>query len=93
MIIEQLGTDFIAFLLELIENPPDTDMDDQIPDLFLNLVLSYNLQFTTSENVVLNALKQRTVAKTFTEKILLLLNREGEILNFYIPKSECCLYL
>ncbi|XP_048510849.1 NCK-interacting protein with SH3 domain isoform X2 [Athalia rosae] len=77
--LEQLGTDFIAFLLDLIENPPDTDMDDQIPELFLNLVLSYNLQFTTSENMVLNALKQRTVAKTFTEKILLLLNREGEI--------------
>ncbi|XP_046735610.1 NCK-interacting protein with SH3 domain isoform X1 [Diprion similis] len=81
--LEQLGTDFIAFLLELIENPPDTDMDDQIPDLFLNLVLSYNLQFTTSENMVLNALKLRTVAKTFTEKILLLLNREEDPVRIF----------
>lgn len=31
----------------------------------------------TSDNVVMEALDQRDVAKTFTEKILLLLNREG----------------
>ncbi|XP_058802067.1 NCK-interacting protein with SH3 domain isoform X2 [Phymastichus coffea] len=73
---EQLGAEFISFLLDLIENPPDTDLDDQIPDLFVNLILSYNLQFRDSENVVMEALKQRSVAKTFTEKILFLLNRE-----------------
>lgn len=76
--LEQLGPDFISFLLDLIETPPDTDLEDQIPDLFINLILSYNLQFTTSENMVLNALRERTVAKTFTEKILFLFNREGE---------------
>lgn len=75
---EQLGVDFISFLLDLIETPPDTDLEDQIPDLFVNLILSYNLQFTTSENIVLNALRERTVAKTFTEKILFLFNREGK---------------
>lgn len=69
--------DFIEFLFELIENPPDNDLDDQIPDLFVNLILSYNLQFMASENIVLNALKGRTIAKIFTEKILFLLNREG----------------
>lgn len=42
---EQLGSDFISFLLDLIETPPDTDLEDQIPDLFVNLILSYNLQF------------------------------------------------
>lgn len=42
---EQLGSDFISFLLDLIEAPPDTDLEDQIPDLFVNLILSYNLQF------------------------------------------------
>ena len=76
--------DFIAFLFELIENPPDTDLDDQIPDLFVNLILSYNLQFMASENIVLNALKGRTVAKNFTEKILFLLNREGKTSGYFI---------
>ncbi|KAJ8672586.1 hypothetical protein QAD02_003845 [Eretmocerus hayati] len=73
---EQLGSEFISFLLDLVENPPDTDLDDQIPDLFVNLILSYNLQFNHTENVVMEALRKRSVAKTFTEKILFLLNRE-----------------
>lgn len=85
-VTEQLGSDFISFLLDLIETPPDTDLEDQIPDLFVNLILSYNLQFTTSENIVLHALRERTVAKIFTEKILFLFNREGKFYasNMYI---------
>nr|XP_012146469.1 PREDICTED: NCK-interacting protein with SH3 domain isoform X2 [Megachile rotundata] len=81
--LEQLGPDFIAFILDLIENPPDMDLEDQIPDLFVNLILSYNLQFTNSENIVLNALKGRTVAKNFTEKILLLFNREEDPVRIF----------
>lgn len=73
-----LGVHFLNFLLNNIEYPPDTDIDEQIPELFLNLILSYNLQFTSlSDNIVLKGLEERDVAKTFTEKILLLLNREG----------------
>lgn len=81
--LEQLGPDFITFILDLIENPPDMDLEDQIPDLFVNLILSYNLQFTNSENIVLNALKERTVAKNFTEKILLLFNREEDPVRIF----------
>ncbi|XP_018043741.1 PREDICTED: NCK-interacting protein with SH3 domain [Atta colombica] len=81
--LEQLGSDFISFLLDLIETPPDTDLEDQIPDLFINLILSYNLQFTTSENIVLNALRERTIAKTFTEKILFLFNREEDPVRIF----------
>ncbi|XP_076670690.1 NCK-interacting protein with SH3 domain [Andrena cerasifolii] len=81
--LEQLGQDFIAFILDLIENPPDMDLEDQIPDLFVNFILSYNLQFTNSENIVLNALKERTVAKCFTEKILLLFNREVDPVRIF----------
>ncbi|XP_043470394.1 NCK-interacting protein with SH3 domain [Leptopilina heterotoma] len=81
--LEQLGMDFIEFLFELIEEPPDTDLDDQIPDLFVNLILSYNLQFMASENIVLNALKGRTIAKVFTEKILFLLNREEDPVRIF----------
>lgn len=72
-----LGVPFVNFVLDNIEYPPDTDVDEQIPDLFLNLIISFNLQFSSSDNVVMAALEQRDVAKTFTEKILLLLNREG----------------
>lgn len=85
LFIEQLGVEFAEFLLELIENPPETDVDEQIPDLFLTLLLAYNLQFENIEdNILLNALEKRDVAKTFCEKVLLLLNREGNLIIYYI---------
>lgn len=67
-------------MFDNVEYPPDTDLDEQIPDLFLNLIISFNMQFTDeSENPVLAALEDKDVAKTFTEKILLLINREGKL--------------
>lgn len=73
-----MGLEFISFLFELIEHPPDTDVEEQIPDKFLNFILAYNLQFADPEqNYVLHALEARENAKTFTEKILMLFNREG----------------
>lgn len=78
-ILDLVGKRFLSFVLDNIEYPPDTDLDEQIPDLFLNLVISFNLQFTDEvENPLLAALEERDVAKSFTEKILLLINREGK---------------
>lgn len=72
--------EFAQFVLELIENPPETDVDEQIPDLFLTLLLAYNLQFEDPyDNILLNGLETRDIAKTFCEKVLLLLNREGKM--------------
>ena len=84
-----MGFEFLSFLLDLIETPPDTDMDDQIPDLFVNLILAYNLQFIAAENVVIDALKERTIAKTFTEKILYLFNRESKLIIFVGANIAC----
>ncbi|CAH0554658.1 unnamed protein product [Brassicogethes aeneus] len=79
-----LGKDFLSFILDNIEYPPDTDVDEQIPDLFLNFVISFNLQYVDeSDNAVLSALEERDVAKTFTEKILLLLNREEDPVRIF----------
>lgn len=77
---EHVGSEFVSFLLAFIEEPPETDSDDIIPDTFLRVVLSYNLQFPlhSTANLVLEALARRNNAKVFTEKILLLINREGE---------------
>ncbi|XP_061712409.1 NCK-interacting protein with SH3 domain [Cydia pomonella] len=81
---EILGVEFAEFLLELIENPPETDVDEQIPDLFLTLLLAYNLQFDTPvDNLLLNALERRDNAKTFCEKVLLLLNREDDPVHIF----------
>lgn len=82
--LEYLGQDFLAFILDNIECPPDTDLDEQIPDLFLNVIISFNLQFDDpSSNPVLTALEYRQNAKTFCEKILLLLNREEDPVRIF----------
>lgn len=73
-----MQSDFIQFLMNIVENQPDTDTTDILPDVMINLILAFNLQFdNTSENIVLEALEKIQSAKTFTEKILLLINREG----------------
>lgn len=65
--------------MSLIEEPPETDHNEIIPDIMLNLILAINLQYDEpKENLVLEALQQLRTAKIFTEKILLLVNREGE---------------
>ncbi|XP_049776370.1 NCK-interacting protein with SH3 domain-like isoform X2 [Schistocerca cancellata] len=77
--LEHLGQEFVLFLSNIVENPPETDVEEKLPDLMVNVLLSYNLQFSSSnENILLKALSELPVAKTFTEKILFLLNREED---------------
>uniref|UniRef100_A0A182P168 SH3 domain-containing protein n=1 Tax=Anopheles epiroticus TaxID=199890 RepID=A0A182P168_9DIPT len=76
---DHLRADFIIFLLNIIETPPENDVQEVLPDIMINLILSFNLQFDNfAENVVLEAMEQFKTAKTFTEKILLLINREED---------------
>uniref|UniRef100_A0A182Q1W2 SH3 domain-containing protein n=1 Tax=Anopheles farauti TaxID=69004 RepID=A0A182Q1W2_9DIPT len=76
---DHLRADFIIFLLNIIETPPECDVQEVLPDIMINLILSFNLQFDNfAENVVLEAMEQFRTAKTFTEKILLLINREED---------------
>jgi hypothetical protein len=73
-----LGEEFIKFLLANIEQPPESDTLEQLPDVFLRLLFSLNLQFHVDEdNVLLQALAKCQLAQTFTERALLLFNREG----------------
>nr|XP_018904416.1 PREDICTED: NCK-interacting protein with SH3 domain [Bemisia tabaci] len=83
--LEYLGLEFVTFLLSLIESPPETDIEEQIPDVFLTLILSYNLQFSAeaTNNVVVDSVASRSVAKNFTEKVLILLNREEDPVRIF----------
>lgn len=75
----QLGASFVSFLLDYIEAPPSADSEQEIPDIFIGLALAYNLQFRDiSTNVMVSCLSGRAGAKTWTEKILLLLNRDED---------------
>ncbi|KAM8757010.1 NCK-interacting protein with SH3 domain isoform 2-T2 [Acanthopagrus schlegelii] len=72
---EHLNADFVEFLLGVVEDGLPSDPTEQLPDIFLNLVLSFNLHHTApSNNVIMQELKKKNV-KILSEKVLLLLNR------------------
>lgn len=75
---EHLRSEFISFIINLIENPLDNEFQEIMDDL-IYLILSFNLQFTDADdNVVIEAMQPLQCAKNFTEKILLLINRESD---------------
>ncbi|TKS71805.1 NCK-interacting protein with SH3 domain 54 kDa [Collichthys lucidus] len=72
---EHLNADFVEFLLGVVEDGLPSDPTEQLPDIFLNLVLAFNLHHTApSNNVIMQELKKKNV-KILSEKVLLLLNR------------------
>lgn len=62
-------------VLTLVESEGDSEMGD----LMLTLILAYNLQFkpNSTSNITVQTLNQVESVKIFTEKLLLLINREG----------------
>ena len=72
----------MEFLLDNIESPPGNDEADAVPDVFVKLLLAFNLHFELpSDNLVMSAVASRGTAKTFTEKLMLLFNREGQFMS------------
>ncbi|XP_035517291.1 NCK-interacting protein with SH3 domain-like isoform X2 [Morone saxatilis] len=72
---EHLNAEFVEFLLGVVEDGLPSDPTEQLPDIFLNLVLAFNLHHTApSSNVIMQELKKKNV-KILSEKVLLLLNR------------------
>ncbi|KAJ7999451.1 hypothetical protein DPEC_G00194570 [Dallia pectoralis] len=72
---EHLNSDFIQFLLDVVENGLPSDPTEQLPDLFVNLILAFNLHLTVpGDNVIMQTVIKKNV-KVFSEKIVLLLNR------------------
>ncbi|XP_043219401.1 NCK-interacting protein with SH3 domain-like isoform X1 [Amphibalanus amphitrite] len=76
--MEMLGAGFVSFLLETLERPPP-EVSDDTADLLLTVLLALNLQYgSPTENQLLAALRQRDCARVFTEKVMLLFNREED---------------
>lgn len=72
---EHLNDEFVQFLLDVVEDGLPSDPTEQLPDMFLNLLLSFSLHHTTpSNNVIMQQIKKKNV-KILSEKVLLLLNR------------------
>ena len=41
----QFNDDFVDFVLNTIEEPPDNDIDDQVSDTLIGMLLSFNQHF------------------------------------------------
>jgi len=79
---EHMNVKFVGFLLDTIECPPANDEADAVPDVFVKLLLAFNLHFQLpSDNLVMSTVAGRGTAKTFTEKLMLLFNREGQLVS------------
>ncbi|XP_060622140.2 NCK-interacting protein with SH3 domain isoform X2 [Anolis sagrei] len=73
---EHLNSQFVQFLLDVIEDGLPSDTTEQLPDLFINVLLAFNLHIPVPEhNVIMVTLSKHPNVKIFTEKLLLLLNR------------------
>ncbi|KAH8292702.1 hypothetical protein KR018_003227 [Drosophila ironensis] len=72
---DYLGVHFASFLLEIVEgNNPEL-----LVDMVIALILAFNQQFSEhTYNVIIEAMQNLPSAKVFTEKLLLLLNREDD---------------
>ena len=85
---KQLGGSLVTFLLEKVENCSELDTEEDMADVFMGLLASYNLQFQqTEENIVLHCLANSNNAKVFTEKLLLLLNRNFDPAEILGPRD------
>jgi len=94
MFTDQFSVEYITFLLDTIEASASDDSQEELADSFLNLLLSFNQHFEGSylslilhsiimstdptNNIVMKSLMEQSNRKVFGEKLILLVNREGE---------------
>lgn len=76
---DYMNLDFVTKILNAIEdNELKSSNDEKKTECMINLLLSYNLQFSDIEsNLTLAGLAQRHNAKVLTENLLILLNTES----------------
>jgi len=77
---EYMNLDFVTKILNDIEdNNHKSPNDEKKTECLINLLLSYNLQFSKIEsNLTLTGLAKRDNAKVLTENLLILLNTEKD---------------
>lgn len=81
---EHLNSQFVQFLLEVIEDDLPSDTTEQLPDLFINVLLAFNLHIAVpASNVIMKTLCKHPNVKIFTEKLLLLLNRGDDPVSIF----------
>lgn len=87
---EYMNVDFVTKILSDIEDDElKSSNDEKKTECMINLLLSYNLQFSKIEsNITLKGLAQRDNAKVLTENLLILLNTEKDPVQVLILKKK-----
>ena len=87
-VYDQWSEEYVLFLLDTVESPPEEDVEEQISDAFVNIILSFNQHFQDpSTNLVMSASKERPNPRNFSEKLMFLVNREEDPVAISEP---CC---
>ena len=77
---DQWDEDYVLFLMEKIEDPPGEDIEDQLPDSFVNMLLAFNQHFPDpASNLVMKALRRNSNPRNLSEKLMYLVNRGGKV--------------
>ncbi|XP_065060332.1 NCK-interacting protein with SH3 domain-like [Rhopilema esculentum] len=91
----QFNEEFLEFVFDCVERPHLDDKYDQIPYSLVSVLLSFNQHMKDpSENRVLKVISCRTDLKVFSEKLLLLVNREDDpvaIFDYHKPEPTSIL--
>lgn len=84
-----MNVEFVTKILSDIEdNEPKSPNDEKKTECMINLLLSYNLQFSKIEsNTTLKGLAQRNNAKVLTENLLILFNTESKY-NIFLTMAD-----
>lgn len=95
----ELGEDFVAFLLQLLESESvsiattDDQDDHNLASALFSLVLALHRQFYISSpddaSPVLKSLAKRNMSDRLVEKLIVLYNREGNSLILASTNSKC----
>ncbi|XP_053399452.1 LOW QUALITY PROTEIN: NCK-interacting protein with SH3 domain-like [Mercenaria mercenaria] len=81
---DYLNAEFIHFVFKSLDNPPSIEHEEEVVDLLVNFILAFNLHCQMpSDNLVMKVIEERKTVKVFTEKLLLLFNRDEDPVQMF----------
>ncbi|KAL8610250.1 hypothetical protein ACOMHN_038945 [Nucella lapillus] len=83
-VTDKLNEEFFLHILQLLENPPSLQFEDDAGDLLISFMLAFNLHLTSVDaNVVLRSLATFGTPKVFTERIMVWINRGDDPVKMF----------
>ncbi|KAJ7376050.1 hypothetical protein OS493_037156 [Desmophyllum pertusum] len=87
---DQVNDSFMDFLIDIIESTGGGEHGEELVDAFVPLILAFNQHFVDFQsNIVMRVLSSRRTAKTLSEKIMLLINREEDPTSMFQYPRAC----